>query len=188
MKPGSTPFVLIFSKRMLFASDRLTLIPAPMSPFLIWSSTEVEPALRIVLRFLSPVGSFDPAAVSTDERAPRSLLLSPLSFSVRSLLIAASMRRAAAAARSSGVRHAARFTPLNGSSRSFWRTAFWSSGESSSILGEVSNWRLTSPTKRFWRMGTRQESVVCTSQARSGLFSWLREPSTVSKAWVPSEP
>ena len=37
-------------------------------------------------------------------------------------------------------------------------------------------------------MGTRQESVVCTSQARSGLFSWLREPSTVSKAWVPSEP
>ena len=70
MKPGSTPFVLSFSKRMVFVSDRLTLIPAPMSPFLIWSSTEVEPALRTVLRFLRPVGSFAPAAVSTDLRAP----------------------------------------------------------------------------------------------------------------------
>ena len=98
------------------------------------------------------------------------------------------MRREAAAARSSGVWHAARSTPLNGSSLSFWRTAFWSASDSSSIFGDVAIWRITSPTKRFWRMGTRLESVRWMSQARSDLLSWLRDPSTVSKAWVPSEP
>ena len=98
------------------------------------------------------------------------------------------MRRAAAADRSSGVRHAARSTSLNGSSFSFWNTAILSLSDSSSIFGEVAIWRLTSPKKRFSRMGTSLESVCWMSQARSDLLSWLRDPSTVSKACVPSEP
>ena len=144
MKPGSTPFVFSFSRIIAFESERFTLIPVPSVPRLIWSSIDVAPAARIVLRFFSPVASMLPAGFSKVLRLPSSFSFSPF-FSSRSCPIAASMRRAAAADRSSGLRHAARSVFPGGSSHRMPRTAFASSSDSSIIFGELSSWRLSSP-------------------------------------------